>query len=68
MRSNSRWYCLRKERTEYAKKIRKKYDAHEIDNVSWNDLYNITLGMDEICNTITTVQKDYLVLEEREEE
>ena len=52
---------LKYERTEYAKKIRKEYEKGEIAEKRCN-LREWTVG-GEICNTITSVQKDNYILE-----
>ena len=49
--------CLKYQRTEYAKKIRKQYEAGEIKERRCN-MREYTLRTDGLCNTITTVQKD----------
>lgn len=53
--------CLRYQRTEYAKKIRKKYEAHELFERRCN-MRTYGIRSDGICNTISTVQKDNYVL------
>lgn len=54
--------CLKYERTEYAKKIRKAYEAGLIKERRCN-LRRYTLRTDGLSNTITTVQKDnYIVV------
>lgn len=49
--------CLKYQRTEYAKKIRKDYEAGNIKERRCN-MREYTLRTDGLCNTITTVQKD----------
>lgn len=49
--------ALKYQRTEYAKKIRKDYEAGKIKERRCN-MREWTLRTDGICNTITTVQKD----------
>ncbi|MBD5135814.1 MAG: hypothetical protein HDT39_07615 [Lachnospiraceae bacterium] len=49
-------------RREYAKKIRKDYEASKIKEHRFN-MCEYTLRIDGLCNTITTVQKDSLVVE-----
>lgn len=53
---------LRKERTEYGKKIRKAYENHEIYEKRSN-MSTFVPRADDICNTITTVLKDCTLLE-----
>ena len=53
---------LRPERTEYGKKVRKQYENKEV----WDSRHNMTTLQpreDGITNTLTTVQKDNLLLE-----
>jgi hypothetical protein len=53
---------LKYQRTEYAKKIRKDYEAGRIKERRCN-MRECTLRDDGLCNTITTVQKDnYIVV------
>ena len=54
--------CLRYERTEYAKQIRKKYEAHELSERRCN-LRVWSVRTDGICNTISTILKDTTILE-----
>ena len=49
--------ALKYQRTEYAKKIRKDYEAGKIKERRCN-MREYTLRTDGFCNTITTVQKD----------
>jgi len=49
--------ALKYQRTEYAKKIRKDYEAGKIKERRCN-MREYTLRTDGLCNTITTVQKD----------
>lgn len=53
---------LKFQRNEYGKKIRKAYEAHEIQEKRGR-MKEIVPRRDGICNTITTVSKDNLVLE-----
>lgn len=54
--------ALKYQRTEYAKKIRKDYEAGKIKERRCN-MREWTLRTDGICNTITTVVKDsYIVV------
>lgn len=54
--------CLKYERTEYAKKIRKAYESGLIRERRCN-MRRYTLRTDGLSNTITTVQKDnYIVI------
>ena len=55
--------CLKYERTEYAKKIRKAYEHGFIKERRCN-MRRYTLRTDGLSNTITTVQKDnYIVIQ-----
>ena len=58
---------LRKERTEYGKQVRKKYEAGEFYDKRSN-MTELKPRKDEISNTITTVQKDNLLYEVRVKE
>lgn len=49
--------ALKYQRTEYAKKIRKDYEAGKIKERRCN-MREYTLRTDGLCNTITTVVKD----------
>lgn len=55
-------YCLKYQRTEYAKKIRKDYEAGKIKERRCN-MREYTIRTDERCNTLTTVQKDNYIAE-----
>ena len=55
-------YCLKYQRTEYAKKIRKDYETGKIKERRCN-MGEHTTRTDGCCNTITTVQKDNYILE-----
>lgn len=55
-------FPLRKERNEYAKRIRKDYEAHRITERRVN-MYDYNIRPDDISNTITTVEKDTWLLE-----
>lgn len=58
--------ALKYQRTEYAKKIRKDYEAGKIQERRCN-LREYTLRTDGLCNTITTVTKDnYIAVENKE--
>ena len=52
---------LKTERNEYAKRIRKAYDRHFV-KARRCELKHITLREDGLCNTLTTVLKDNLLL------
>ena len=49
-------------RTEYGKRIRKLYESHQISEKRGN-MTQLEARTDGISNTLTTVQKDNLVLE-----
>ena len=55
---------LRPVRTDYGKKIRKQYESGEIEE-SRHNMTRLEPRDDEISNTITTVQKDNLLLDQR---
>lgn len=55
-------YCIKFERNEYAKKIRKAYESGLIAE-SRNNMKQPTLRNDGVSNTLTTVLKDNLLLE-----
>lgn len=57
--------CLRYQRTEYAKKIRKAYEAHQISERRCN-MREWTVRNDDYCNSLTTVTKDNYILEIRD--
>ena len=54
-------YALRYQRTEYAKRIRKQYEAGQIKEQRCN-MREYTIREDGCCNTITTVLKDNYIL------
>lgn len=54
--------CMRMTRTEMGKRLRKAYENHEIE-CGYNEHRTAEPRPDDICNTITTIQKDYLLLE-----
>ena len=53
--------CLTPKRTEYGKSIRGGYERHEISEKRAN-MQRLEPRMDGLSNTITTVQKDNLIL------
>lgn len=55
-------YCMRYQRTEYAKHIRKDYEAGRIKERRCN-MREWTVRTDDCSNTLTTVQKDNYILE-----
>ena len=55
-------YTLRMERTEEGKRLRKKYESHEIKH-GFNEYRTPVPRPDGISNTISTAQKDNLILE-----
>lgn len=58
--------ALKYQRTEYAKKIRKNYEAGKIKERRCN-MREYTIRTDGLCNTITTVTKDnYIAVENKE--
>lgn len=54
--------CLRYQRTEYAKQIRKDYETHKIKERRCN-MREWAIREDECCNSLTSVQKDNYILE-----
>ena len=68
IKSKSSLFCvnepaiLRYERTEYGKKIRKKYEQGEVDE-RMNNMREYNPRPDGLSNTLTTVQKDNLLIE-----
>lgn len=53
--------CLKYQRTEYAKKIRKDYESHKITERRCN-MREWTIREDGYSNSLTTVQKDNYIL------
>ncbi len=56
------FYALRYQRNEYAKAIRKDYEAGKIKERRCN-MREYTIREDECANTLTTVLKDNYILE-----
>ena len=61
---NKDFKCLKYQRTEYAKRIRKAYEAHKLTERRCN-MREWTIRGDDCCNSLTTVQKDNYILEIR---
>lgn len=57
--------CLKYQRTEYAKRIRKDYEAHKLSEYRYK-MREYTVRNDGYSNTITTVTKDNYILELKE--
>ena len=55
-------YSIRMVRTELGKMLRKNYESHKIHH-GFNEHRVMEVG-GVLCNSITTVQKDYLICEE----
>ena len=55
-------YCLRYERTEEAKRLRKAYEAGEVKH-GYHEFHELHPRLDEKTNTLTTVQKDNMIIE-----
>ena len=55
-------FMLKKERNEYGKAIRKLYESHRISEKRQN-MVNYNIRTDDICNTISTVEKDTYMVE-----
>ena len=53
--------CLTPKRNEYGKSVRKKYEAGEIDE-SRHNMTDLVPRKDGICNTITSVEKDNMLI------
>ena len=56
-----KYRCLKYQRTEYAKQIRKDYETHKITERRCN-MREWTIRNDEYSNSLTTVIKDNYVL------
>lgn len=56
------YQCLRYERTGYAKQIRKQYEAGKLNERRCN-MREWSIRKDGICNTISTVLKDTILVE-----
>ena len=54
--------CLTPKRTEYGKKVRKEYESGELKE-SRHNMQQLKPRTDGVCNTITSVQKDCLIIE-----
>ena len=54
--------CLTPKRTEYGKKVRKEYESGELKE-SRHNMQQIEPSTDGVCNTITSVQKECLIIE-----
>lgn len=56
--------CLTPKRTEYGKKVRKEYESGYLKE-SRHNMQQLEPRTDGVCNTITSVQKDNLLIEPR---
>ena len=54
--------CLTPKRTEYGKKVRKEYESGDLKE-SRHNMQQFEPRTDGVCNTITSVQKDCLIIE-----
>lgn len=54
--------CLTPKRTEYGKSVRKEYESGDLKE-SRHNMQQLEPRTDGVCNTITSVQKDCLVIE-----
>ena len=54
--------CLTPKRTEYGKKVRKEYESGDLKE-SRHNMQQLEPREDGVCNTITSVQKDNLIIE-----
>lgn len=59
-------YCLKFERTEYGKLVRKQYESGQIKERR-NNMRKLTVRQDGLTNTLTTVLKDNYILIQQEE-
>lgn len=66
MRNSGRHDILSPKRTEYGKQIRKQYEKHEVHEKRKN-MQQLEPRRDGLTNTITTVQKDNLLMEEQKQ-
>ena len=55
-------FCLTSKRTEYGKEIRKQYEAKEV-SATRKEISQLEPREDEKTNTLTTVQKDNLIMQ-----
>lgn len=55
-------YCLKFERSEYGKAIRKAYENGEV-KIPRSHMRQVAIRKDGCSNTVTTVLKDNLILE-----
>lgn len=60
--TNKMTYCLKFERSEYGKAVRKAYESGGI-KIPRSRMRQATIRTDECSNTVTTVLKDNLILE-----
>ena len=58
--------CLKFERTDYGKMIRKQYELGQIKEKR-NNMRKLTVRQDGLSNTLTTVLKDNYILIQQEE-
>ena len=56
--------CLTPKRTEYGKQVRKEYESGTL-NESCHNMQQLEPREDGVCNTITSVQKDCLIIEHK---
>lgn len=61
-RDHAEAYCLRYERSEEAKRLRKAYESGEIKH-GYHEFHELHPRLDGKTNTITTVQKDNMIIE-----
>lgn len=60
--NNKIFFCLKYQRNDYGKKIRKLYESKKLKEKRCN-MRELTIRTDGLSNTITTVQKDnYIVV------
>lgn len=55
-------YCMRYERTDEAKRLRKDYESHRVHH-GYNELRELHPRTDNKSNTLTTVSKDNMIIQ-----
>ena len=55
-------YCMRYERTDEAKRLRRDYEAHRVHH-GYNELRELHPRTDNKSNTLTTVSKDNMIIQ-----
>ena len=62
LRVSKATYCLKFERSEYGKAVRKAYENGEV-KIPRSHMRQVAIRKDGCSNTVTTVMKDNLILE-----